>query len=116
MNFQHSGRCCFIAGVLAIGIAGCTEEGQRQVGDPGRVSQIQRGITTRSQIQALFGNPQHTSYNEDGGESWSYSHLLIPPTAYILGPFGGNSFMQSSHLSIEFDKAGVVKAYSTSGS
>jgi outer membrane protein assembly factor BamE (lipoprotein component of BamABCDE complex) len=99
-------------GILIFGTAGCAERGERQIADPGRISQIQKGVSTKASIKALFGEPEGMYFSEDGDEVWAYTYTapVIGKTALMLGI---KAFRQ---LSVTFDKNGILKAYGTYGS
>jgi hypothetical protein len=61
-------------GILIIGNAGCAPHVQFE--DPSRLSQIQKGITTKSQISSLFGSPSKPSHSDDGSDTWSYTQYV----------------------------------------
>jgi outer membrane protein assembly factor BamE (lipoprotein component of BamABCDE complex) len=96
--------------ILIFGIAGCTQ-GQRQIADPNKTSQIHKG-STKSEVRSLVGDPYFTGYAENGDETWSYGYLG-PIRGLTAEAFGINP---SKSLTVTFDKDGVVKAYSISGS
>jgi outer membrane protein assembly factor BamE (lipoprotein component of BamABCDE complex) len=112
MNFQHSVGCLLMVGVLTIGIAGCTnvvhERGQRDIFDQSRISQIQKGSSTKDNITVLFGTPEGTEFAENGDETWTYTYLLV--TRNPMGLTRGSG--HQSVLSVTFDTRGIVKSYS----
>ena len=99
-------------GILIFGTAGCAERGERQIADPGRIGQIQKGVSTKASIKALFGEPEGTNFSENGDEAWTYTYTapVVGKTAKMLGI---ESFR---YLSVTFDKNGILKAYATYGS
>jgi outer membrane protein assembly factor BamE (lipoprotein component of BamABCDE complex) len=90
---------------------GCAERGQRQIADPAKISQIQKGVSIKASIKALFGDPDGMNFLEHGDETWDY--FYTPPvtgkTAQMLG-------LQSRYLTVTFDTNGIVKAYGIHGS
>jgi hypothetical protein len=99
-----------VLGIL-FGIVGCAERGQRQIGDPAKINQIQKGVSTKASIKALFGDPEGMYFLENGDETWNYSYNppVIGETAKMLG-------LQSRFLTVTFDNNGIVKAYGIHGS
>jgi outer membrane protein assembly factor BamE (lipoprotein component of BamABCDE complex) len=97
--------------ILIFGTAGCTQ-GQKQIADPDKTSQIHKGSSTKNEMRSLFGNPAYTGYAENGDETWSY-YYIGPVRGVTAEAFGINP---SKSLTLTFDKNGVVKAYSISGS
>jgi hypothetical protein len=106
------------AGILASGVAGCvgTESGQKQISDPTKISQIQKGVTTKADIRTAFGAPEGTEFQADGDEVWSYSYVktAVDPKNFIpvLDIVAHSGTAQFSTLSVTFDSKGFVKAYS----
>jgi hypothetical protein len=98
-------------GILIFGTAGCAERGERQIADPGRISQIQKGVSTKASIKVLFGEPEGMNFSENGDEVWTYTYTapVVGKTAQMLGI---DSFR---YLSVTFDKNGILKAYATYG-
>jgi outer membrane protein assembly factor BamE (lipoprotein component of BamABCDE complex) len=43
--------------------------------DPANVSQIENGVSTRSQVEALFGPPQNVSVMDSGGRMMTYIYF-----------------------------------------
>jgi hypothetical protein len=116
MGVRKFARHLFFVGVL-IGLAGClgTEYGQKQISDPARVSQIQKGVTTKGDITAAFGEAEGKSFLENGDEEWTYSYLNSSSSPLnfvpVVGMVAGGATVQSSSLTVTFDKRGIVKAY-----
>jgi outer membrane protein assembly factor BamE (lipoprotein component of BamABCDE complex) len=84
------------------------EHGQRAIADQSMVAQIQKGVTTKQNVAALFGEPQGKHFQANGGETWTYSYhhtewnpLEVYPTVKSEG----------ASLEIEFDSRGVVQEY-----
>lgn len=103
--------------LLVIGVGGCvgTVGGEKQITDPGKISQIQKGVSTKASIRAAFGDPEGTSFEANGDEIWTYSYVntSVNPATYvpIVGVFAGGTTVQSSGLVVTFDDRGIVKAY-----
>jgi hypothetical protein len=106
------------AGILMGAVIGCnpTEFGQKQISDPSKIGQIQKGVSTKASIKAAFGDPQGIDFQANGDEIWSYSYSkssinpanLIPVVDIVhhVDP------SQTTGLSVTFDDRGFVKAYS----
>jgi hypothetical protein len=60
-----------------IGLAGCTdithESGQKAIADQNKISQIQKGVTTKQNVAALSGEPERKGFEENGDETWTYT-------------------------------------------
>lgn len=89
------------AGALAAALfaGGCASIGSEFPAE--RVSEIEIGRTTRSEIVSMFGNPWRTGV-EDGQVKWTYGR-------YRVSLFGGG---RATDLAVRFDDAGLVTSYS----
>ena len=83
--------------VLALG-AGCATVGKDFATD--KVDQINIGLTTRSDIQEMFGEPWRTGI-EDGRPTWSYGK-------YRWSAF---SDAETTDLVVRFNDDGSVSSY-----
>jgi hypothetical protein len=111
-DFAGSGARFVTALILTVILAGCGPHGSTGIADPGKVSEIHKGSSTKADIQALFGTPQGTEYAANGDETWNYHYraAVVGITAEVFGvePF--------KSVSVTFGKDGIVKAYGISGS
>lgn len=87
------------------------EHGQSAIADQSKVAQIQKGVTTKQAVAALFGDPQGKQFKANGGETWTYSYqhtewnpLEVYPTVKSEG----------ASLEISFDNRGIVQEYAVS--
>jgi len=71
-------------------ITGCASTGQRM--DPAKISQIEDGVTTRTQVIELLGNPYGTSLTDDGKEKLNYMFVRMRTKARSFIPFVGMFF------------------------
>ena len=104
--------------VTAFVLAGCASVGNEQLSKQNAASlqqHIQKGVTTKAQVQAILGQPQNVSFN-NGQEQWTYSFAHATPTAVnfvpIVGLFVHRDNVEHKMLVILFDKHGVVENYS----
>jgi hypothetical protein len=101
-----------IFAALALGVAGCSTVEIGSAFDP-RVFQanVQRGVTTRTQVQAWLGAPTGKGVSVDASgeryEEWSYYHGE--------GRLPRMTDAQFTILQVKFDSAGIVRAYNWSG-
>jgi outer membrane protein assembly factor BamE (lipoprotein component of BamABCDE complex) len=106
-----------VVGALLSGIAGCVggDNGQQAITDESKISQIRKGVTTKTDIQVLFGQPSGRNFAENGEEQWSYAYISshVDPKTYIpiVGAFTGGATVKTSALTVTFGKDGIVKAY-----
>lgn len=91
-------------------LCGCASSGRRF--DTQAAAQIQKGTTTKAQVQQLVGLPQQIGKDSDGNETWSYLYsrsttkgsTFIP----IAGAFMGGANVQNQSLVVKFGPDGVV--------
>ena len=112
-------RFTFAAAVLAAALlAGCASAGSEALSRQSSTSlqqHIQKGVTTKAQVQAILGQPQSVSFN-GGDEQWTYNFAHATPTAVDFVPvvnlFVHHADVDHKMLVILFDKNGVVQNYS----
>lgn len=83
---------------LTMTISGCVTLGREFPVDA--VSRIQKGKTTRTEIDHLFGTPWRTGL-DDGMRTWTYAH-------YRYSLFGES---KTRDLIVRFDEKGIVASY-----
>ena len=86
-------------GGLMLALVGCATVGRDFPVGP--VAQIEKGVTTKTDVRAMFGNPWRTGV-EDGRETWTYGH-------YRYSLFGD---AKTRDLVVRFDPDGKVASYS----
>ncbi|RJR33379.1 MAG: outer membrane protein assembly factor BamE [Deltaproteobacteria bacterium] len=95
-------------------ILGCYSMGDQRVSEKGNIDQIKIGVSTKADIKALFGEPNHVTFG-DKEEMWMYMYtrLVTRPTTFIpvVGLFAGGSDMKSNTLTVMFNKEGVVTKF-----
>ncbi|MCL6584108.1 MAG: outer membrane protein assembly factor BamE [bacterium] len=91
---------CFLLTLAAtiIGLAGCVTIGREFPVEA--VSKIQKGKTTRAEIDLLFGTPWRTGI-DDGMKTWTYAHYRYS----LLGS------PKTRDLIVRFNDQGVVVSY-----
>ena len=112
-------RFTLAAAVLAAALlAGCASAGSEALSKQSSTSlqqHIQKGVTTKAQVQAILGQPQSVSFN-GGDEQWTYNFAHATPTAVDFVPvvnlFVHHADVDHKMLVILFDKNGVVQNYS----
>ncbi len=67
-----------------------------------QVAAIVKGVTTKEQLVAIFGNPLSTSMDSDGREVLSWAHS-------VMGPMMGG--LQQKTLTVFLDPSGTVDRY-----
>jgi outer membrane protein assembly factor BamE (lipoprotein component of BamABCDE complex) len=88
-----------------------------------KVMQIQKGVTTRPEVEALFGPPAMVGMGQNGERLAMYSAYQTSSTGQangasyipIVGPFvgtaKGTATRRQQMLQIQYSSAGVVKDY-----
>jgi outer membrane protein assembly factor BamE (lipoprotein component of BamABCDE complex) len=82
----------FAAGMVALLLAGCASSGNRALEQENQVtvqSKIQKGITTKQQVKAQFGDPMGVSFTDGGNEVWTYSLANVKLNGSTFIPFYG---------------------------
>lgn len=101
--------------LLAFIFFGCATYGNQAITDQNKISQIQRGVTTKEQVRALIGDPMGVTFTENDDEVWSYlltkTQVRAAGFIPIVGIFAGGADTQTHTLTIKYDKNGIVKAY-----
>jgi outer membrane protein assembly factor BamE (lipoprotein component of BamABCDE complex) len=99
--------------LMLFAIGGCATVGTKI--DPKQVSHIQKGVTTRAEVEANLGIPTSISVIPDGGRMALYDYWEAKPTAgsYIpyAGLFVGGTDNRKQQLQIMYDGNNVVKDY-----
>jgi outer membrane protein assembly factor BamE (lipoprotein component of BamABCDE complex) len=106
----------FIVTVLFTLPAGCTHHmGNKTITDERAHAKVKEGVTTKQEIQTLFGKPTMVHFTDDNDEIWTYSYsktstrkiTFVP----ILGLFFGGTDTQFHTLTVRYGEDGVVKAF-----
>lgn len=87
--------------------------------DRNKVSQIKKGVTTRAEVEALFGQSAYVSLMGDGRRmmSYSFTDMSVAPTpeAYIpvvnLISYGIKNKVRTQTLQIILSKTDIVEDY-----
>lgn len=105
-----------IAGVLFL--SGCASTMSYGVKfDQNKVSQIQKGVTTRAEVEALFGQPAYVSLLSDGRRmmTYSFTEMSAAPTPETFIPVvnvfasGAKNKVRTQTLQIVLSKTDVVE-------
>lgn len=114
MVFRSHGQILLAALYVtaALGL-GCSSSGKEM--NQSSVSQIQKGVTTRQEVESQLGPPTSTSLMPDGRRMMTYMHheskmhgaSFIP----VVGGFFGGADRRSQVLQIYVKKDGIVEDY-----
>jgi outer membrane protein assembly factor BamE (lipoprotein component of BamABCDE complex) len=100
-------------------LAACSSSvGNDDITNAQKLSQIQRGVTTKQQVFSLLGEPKRRLRDAQGKEIWHYSHTEIDVNSASFIPvvgifFGGNDSV-ITEVEIEFVDGTTVSNYTTS--
>ena len=120
-------KILFFIVTLSFALGGCADTGNKSLkyATESKVQgQIKEGVTTKNQIQAMFGSPFKTSYTDNGSLIWTYQYddttALTPQTVgsvlLTFGLAGTKSKGTRNELVILFDENNVVKKFNMSNS
>lgn len=91
-------------------LAGCASSGRKF--DTMAVGMVQKGTTTKAEVQKLVGLPQNIGRDSDGNETWTYSYTRATAkgTSFIpiAGAFMGGVDTQDQRFVVKFNPEGVV--------
>lgn len=121
-RIQTMGRIATaLGGLVLIGATatGCTytsgNKALRGVTATSIAEHIKRGVTTREEIKALFGEPSNASYIDSGLEAWTYyaGTTTVDPVNFIplVNLLGTSMPGTVKYLVILFDENDRVKKY-----
>jgi hypothetical protein len=111
-----------IAGAAALLLAACAVQPEQQAMSGAQVESIQKGATTRAQVDAMFGPPTSVSIVDNGDRLASYRTRQTnypPPNAAglipLVGPFIAASqdttSVRRQTLQVRYSASGVVQDY-----
>lgn len=96
---------------LFVSCASTTMEIGRDFSDR-HINDIVKGVTTKSQILQMFGNPFGTTVN-DSTETWTYTYSRsVGKATSFVGVTNATGKVYSKSLTLTFDRAGTVRTFS----
>ncbi|MEL0153615.1 MAG: hypothetical protein VW779_10365 [Halieaceae bacterium] len=108
---------------VALFVASCASTGNQTLKTESEVSissKVQQGITTASEIKAMFGSPYETTYTDGGLMIWKYrlDDMRSDAVNYIpiVNWFGSSASGTRKELVVLFDDNDVVKRVNMSES
>ena len=112
---------------LMFTLAGCTGAGNDSIKNASEApvkKQITESVTTKDQVQAMFGSPIKTSYTDNGSLIWTYQFddttVLTPQTIgsvlFTWGLAGTKTKGTRNELVVLFDENNLVKKFNMSNS
>ncbi|HUN52967.1 MAG TPA: outer membrane protein assembly factor BamE [Candidatus Sulfotelmatobacter sp.] len=104
-------------------LAACASAGNEKVRTETMASvgaKVTKGVTTKDQVKALYGEPMSVSLTDAGGEVWHYAYAHATATAVsfvpIVGLFAGGADVNKNEVVFIFDKNNVVQNYTVHAS
>ena len=106
----------FLAMLVFLCLGGCsTYMGNKAITDVTAQEKIEKGVSTKQDVQALFGMPTSVSFTDNDEEVWSYTYMkssvrkitFIP----IIGWFFGGTDTRMYLLTVRYSEDGIVKAF-----
>lgn len=107
--------------ILIVYVTGCVGTGNEKLAETSKQEIdviIQEGVTTKAEIQKLFGSPMEIGLTENGDSKWSYSHHKsnITPASLLAvivtyGISGTKSEGEDTQLVILFNDKDIVQRY-----
>jgi outer membrane protein assembly factor BamE (lipoprotein component of BamABCDE complex) len=102
---------------LAVGLTqlmGCVAaQGNKEISNPAKISQLHLGVSTKDDARKLFGPPTRTELRDSGSVVWDYEYARIQQRATnylpLVGDIAGGVDKQTSTLSLLFDQGGVLR-------
>ncbi len=102
-----------IALTTALFISGCASYGNKI--DSSYAANIEKGVTTESQVLGALGNPMSVGITPDGKRFavYMYTYAQAKASSFIpvVGLFAGGSNTETQMLQIWYDENGVVSNY-----
>ena len=117
----------FVLIAVSFALLGCADTGNKSLkyATESKVqTQIKEGVTTKDQIQAMFGSPYKTSFTDNGSLIWTYQYddttALTPETVgsvlFTFGLAGTKSKGSRNELVVLFDEKNIVRKFNMSNS
>ncbi|MFM2477713.1 hypothetical protein [Celerinatantimonas sp. MCCC 1A17872] len=108
--------------LILLALTGCASSGNQSLKNETSAtvqSKITKGVTTKSQVRQLFGDPAKTSFTDAGNLIWEYDLADVSSDAVnyipIVNWFGSSASGTKKQLIVMFKKD-VVFQYSMSNS
>lgn len=119
MNHQKNIPIVFAAIVCSLFLSACaSSRGNKQVRNytPDQISQsIQKGVTSKAQVNGVFGNPNFVVKTPAGHDLWVYRNITSSPKAANFIPVVGSALSSydtnTKEVVVEFGENGIVFDY-----
>ena len=106
---------------LCILLSGCASSGNEKIRSEtkeGLEQQIQKGKSSKQNVQDLYGDPDEITFTDSGNEIWRFKHSLATSKPINFVPYA-NIFshgmdVKNKIIVFIFDKKGIVQNYTLS--
>ena len=110
-----------VALALCILLSGCASSGNEKIRSEtkeGLEQQIQKGKSSKQNVQDLYGDPDEITFTDSGNEIWRFKHSLATSKPINFVPYA-NIFshgmdVKNKIIVFIFDKKGIVQNYTLS--
>lgn len=96
---------------IAISLGACTKHSSGQQLDAAAVNTIQKGVTTRQEVEAKLGAPAHVSMMPDGGRTLMYNYSETANRTAFSFYGSGKLDTRRQSLQVIVGPNGIVKDY-----
>jgi len=112
-----------LALIGSLALAGCASAGNQSLKDQNEASvssKLTRGVSTKGDVQKVFGDPEDVSFTDSGNEIWHYSYAKAQAKAVSFIPYvnllKSGSDVDKTTLVVLFDKQGIVTNFTIANS
>ncbi|OCG07912.1 hypothetical protein A9G13_06805 [Gilliamella sp. wkB178] len=116
MKFNHI--AIFLGIILSLTLAGCGSSGNEKIRSETKdtISQkIVQNVTSKAEIENMFGAPDSTTFTESGLEIWKYTLVKVKAKGVnfvpIVNIFAAGTNDTKKEITILFDEHDIVKKY-----
>lgn len=104
-------------------LGGCASAGNDKIRTETNESvskNVIKGVTTKDQIKALYGEPGAVSLTDGGNEVWHYAYVYSKANAAsyipVVGLFAGGAHVSKNEIIFIIDKNNVIQNYTVHAS
>lgn len=114
----------FIAAAAALLlVSACASSGNEKVRTETMdtvAAKVTKGVTTKDQVKALYGEPGNVSLTDMGSEVWTYTYAHATAKAVnfvpIVGLFEGGADVNKNEVVFIFDKNNILQNFTVHAS
>jgi outer membrane protein assembly factor BamE (lipoprotein component of BamABCDE complex) len=105
-------KAFLVVTIVALGLAGCANVGNKQIIDNNNVSKIRAGETTKDQTRLIVGEPSKVTFSDNREETWEYEFASYRSNPAQFIPIAGlfaSADVEKHTLTVRFRPDGIVK-------